>query len=244
MSEILVSKTAEYLPAKQEAITPMSILEMAISQGADIDKLTKLMELQERWEANEARKAFNAAMAKFKDNPPQIRKNKHVKFGQTEYDHATLDHVTDQITAALAAVGISHKWEPKQDGTTVSITCVLTHSLGHSERTTLSSGSDSSGSKNPIQAIASAVTYLQRYTLLAATGMAAGVDDDGHAAARLPDEDLITAVERIEQAPDLQALQKCFAVAYKMAEAAKDPVAMANFVKTKDVRKRELQEAR
>ena len=42
---------------------------------------------------------------------------------------------------------------------------------------------DTSGSKNSIQAISSAVTYLQRYTLLAATGLSTSelgnLDNDG-----------------------------------------------------------------
>ncbi len=244
MSELVVNQVRPAEIAREEAITPMGILQMAISQGADIDKLTKLMELQERWEANEARKAFNAAMAKFKDNPPQLSKNKHVKFhtskGVTEYDHATLNHVTDQITASLAAVGVSHKWAIDQQGSSISVSCILTHALGHSEKTTLSSGPDDSGGKNSIQSIGSAVTYLQRYTLLAATGMAAGLDEDGRASATLPDEQFIVAMEQIEHAPNIQALQKEFASAYKMAEAAKDSVAMANFVKCKDLRKKEI----
>ena len=37
--------------------TPAALLAMAVQQGADLDKLERLMALQERWEANEARKA-------------------------------------------------------------------------------------------------------------------------------------------------------------------------------------------
>ena len=45
---------------------------------------------------------------------------------------------------------------------------------------TLSASADNSGSKNSIQAIGSTVTYLQRYTLLAITGLATeDMDDDG-----------------------------------------------------------------
>jgi hypothetical protein len=50
-------------------------------------------------------------MNAFKANPPAISKNKHVHFGQTTYDHATLDHVTDTIIQALSKHGISHRWE-------------------------------------------------------------------------------------------------------------------------------------
>ena len=141
-------------------VTPLGILQIAVQQGADVDKLAKLLELQERWQANQARQAYNAAMAKFKQRPPKITKNKHVKFDDTEYDHATLDHVVDAITEALSAVGISHKWKMSQSPE-IAVTCVLTHEMGHSEETTLKASPDASGNKNSIQAIGSTVTYLR-----------------------------------------------------------------------------------
>lgn len=244
MSELLNNAIAKVnrpeMELVQDQVTPMGILQLAISQGADIDKLTKLMELQERWEANKARKAFNAAMAKFKANPPQISKNKHVKFGTTEYDHATLDHVSERITSALSAVGISHKWAVQQKDGQISVSCVLTHELGHSESTTLMAGADGSGSKNAIQAIGSAVTYLQRYTLLAATGMAAGIDDDGKASATLSDEEFARHKDYIEAAEDLPSLQKAFTAAFQAAAAANDTAAMANYTRAKDARKKAI----
>lgn len=170
------------------AVTPMDMLNMAVQQGADLDKLSKLMDLQERWETNEARKAFVQALNAFKANPPTLVKNRHVSYqgakGRTEYDHATLDHVSDEIGKALAAQGLSHRWDVDQiDGGLIRVTCVLTHEQGHSERVSLQAGADQSGGKNNIQAIGSAVSYLQRYTLLAATGLAAkDQDDDGQAA--------------------------------------------------------------
>ena len=43
------------IPAGQQlAITPMAMLQIAVQQGADLEKLEKLMALQERWEATEA----------------------------------------------------------------------------------------------------------------------------------------------------------------------------------------------
>ena len=51
----------------------------------------------------------------------------------------------------------------------------------------LSAPPDSSGSKNSIQAIASTLTYLQRYTLLSITGLAASeADDDGRGGDKKP----------------------------------------------------------
>jgi hypothetical protein len=165
-----------------QAITPMAMIQMAVQQGADIDKLRQLMDLQERWEKNEARKAFVAALNAFKANPPELSKNKHVMFetqkGRTEYDHATLDNVSLNIGRALSQHGLSHRWDVEQkEGGIIRVTCVLTHCQGHSERVPMEGMPDISGGKNSIQGIGSTVTYLQRYTLLAATGK--DQDDDG-----------------------------------------------------------------
>lgn len=227
-------------PAVQ--ITPMAMLEMASSKDIDPDKLQKLMDFAERWQANQARAAFNEAMGLFKASPPRINKNKHVKFGTTEYDHATLDHVTDEITAALSKVGIRHRWETAQRDGKIIVTCVLSHQMGHSESTPLEASADTSGSKNPIQAIASAVTYLQRYTLLAATGMAAaGTDNDGAGAPpAMAESQYVAHLENIQQANTLEDLKNCFKAAYTAAEDAKDKSARDEFMKAKENKKREL----
>jgi hypothetical protein len=187
----VVNKMPERQPL--QAITPMEMLNIAVQQGADIDKMKQLMELSERWEANQARKAFVAAMAEFKKNPPEVLKNKHVEFtnskgGVTKYDHATLADVCVAAIKGLADHGISHRWDVAQSEGRIKVTCILTHEAGHSESVSLHSEADTSGSKNTIQAMGSAITYLQRYTLLSATGLAAkDLDDDGRATGKQPE---------------------------------------------------------
>jgi len=166
--------------------TPADLVRYALESGADLDRLERLMELQLKWEANQARKAFVEAMAEFKLNPPTIYKDKHVEFrtdkGITAYDHATIGNVVEKVVAALARHGFSHRWIPhRSDGGMISITCVVTHKLGYSEETTLEAGLDQSGGKNNIQAMISTKSYLERHSLLAAVGLATKdtPDDDG-----------------------------------------------------------------
>lgn len=165
--------------------TPADLLGMAVSQGADLDRLERLMELQERWEANEARKAFTVAMTAFKAEPVEILKRKNVSFttrdgDTTSYNHAELSDVTAAIGAALAKHQLAYRWNIRQEGTSISVDCIITHARGHSEMVTMFAAPDDSGKKNKIQQVASTTTYLQRYTLLAITGMSTkGMDDDG-----------------------------------------------------------------
>jgi len=165
-----------------QSVSPSSLIEKALTEKADLEKLEKLLAIRERWEANEARKAYHKAMASFKANPPKIDKDKTVSYGNTKYNHATLGNVTEKISAELSKYGLSASWTTKQNGQ-VCVTCRITHILGHSEETMLCAASDTSGSKNAIQAIGSTITYLERYTLLALTGLATyEQDDDGQAA--------------------------------------------------------------
>jgi hypothetical protein len=170
-------------------VAPSALIELAISKGADLDKLDKLLTLQERYETMEAKKAYNKAMSDFKANPPEINKDKKVGYKPKDggrdvsYRHASLYNVTDKINSELSKHGLSASWTTKQNGV-ILVTCKITHVRGHSEETTLSAAADTSGAKNAIQAIGSTITYLERYTLLALTGLATfEEDDDGQATA-------------------------------------------------------------
>lgn len=173
----------------KQATSPAEMIMKAVSGGADLDKLEKLLSLQERWEANEAKKAYHQAMTGFKANPPKIRKDKKVGYDSKKtgdhvgYSHATLANVCDTINSELSKYGLSASWETSQNGQII-VTCKITHVKGHSEETSLSAPADTSGSKNAIQAIGSTITYLERYTLLALTGLATYDQDDDGAVSR------------------------------------------------------------
>lgn len=169
--------------------TPADLLVMAMSQGATLEQMERLMAMNERWEANQAKKAFDLAMSGFKAETVEILKRKRVHFqtakGSTSYNHAELSDVTDAAIPAMAKHGLSNSWDINQaDNGWIEVTCEITHSQGHTgKRVTMRSQKEDSGTKNHIQQVASAITYLERYTLLAALGLATkGLDDDGRKA--------------------------------------------------------------
>lgn len=180
-----IAKKEQNTQIQSNVTTPVHLLNMAVQQGADIDKLEKLMDLQTRWEQNEARKAYHQAIAEFKTESINIIKNKSVSFdnsngGKTEYKHATLSNILELTVPVLAKYGLSHSWSTEQADGLVTVKCFLTHSAGHSESVSLFSSPDTSGKKNGIQQIGSTISYLERYTFLAITGLAAkDQDDDG-----------------------------------------------------------------
>ena len=173
-------------PAEPVAITPMAMLDKAIASGAGIDVLERLMSLQERWQAGEARRSFDEAMAAAKSEIPVIAKNREVDFtsgkGRTNYRHEDLAEIARTVDPILSKYGLSYRYKVSSaPNEPVTVTCIVSHRSGHSEETTLTAGRDDSGNKNSIQSIGSTVTYLQRYTLKAALGLAASTDDDGGA---------------------------------------------------------------
>jgi len=237
----------------------MRIIEKAaFEKDFSPETLKTLLDVKERWEASEAKKAYDFAMTRFKANAPSITKNKHVKFttskGTVEYDHATLDHICDELLPELSAYGFSHRYEVRQSAIEVdvvprdgkpdgkpqinlsqiiTVTCILTHERGHSESTTMQGLPDDSGVKNSIQAVGSTVTYLQRYTLLAATGLAAaGEDNDGGGAFKMPD--VKGRIEEISKAQDVRALKNIFEAHYAAAKKEQDGKAMLAFIAAKD----------
>lgn len=192
MSNVKQLQTVESAP-----ITPMAMLERAVSTGAGLDTIEKLMNLQERWEKNEARKEFDAAISRAKAELPPVLRNKTGHNSKRYADFAAIAKAADSV---LPSHGLSYRFRSHQDDR-IHVTCIISHRSGHSEENTLSGPADTSGSKNAIQAIGSTLTYLQRYSLMQALGLAATDDDDGKAVAG----DLITEKQATELIDLLEA---------------------------------------
>lgn len=177
----------ELVSAPSTAVTPMDMIDRALMNGATPETLERLLSLQERWEGNQARKAFDEAMAAAKAEIPVISKNRVVDFtsskGRTHYKHEDLAEIARTVNPILSKHGLSYRFRTTSNANEpVSVTCIVSHRLGYFEENTLTAGRDESGNKNSIQAVGSTLTYLQRMTLKAALGLAAAEDDDGRAA--------------------------------------------------------------
>lgn len=181
----VVSKEGEIMSNSSDP-NPSALLQLAVQQNLDIDKLEKLMQLQERWQAQQARKEFLSAISHFQANCPTLEKTKKVDFAnkagyRTKYSYASLGDIVESIKKPLSDAGLSFRWEIQDVESKLVVTCIVSHHLGHSEKTTMSAAKDESGGKNEIQQRGSSITYLQRYTLIAALGISTADEDvDGH----------------------------------------------------------------
>lgn len=194
MNAVVTIQPKDSLAVQRES-TIDRMLALAMDQNADLDRLEQLYEMKRKYDADEARKAFVSDLAAFKAEPLRIEKDKHVCYTKkdgtkTEYDHASLGNAVNIIVPALAKHGFSHAWSLVQDNGKVTVTCKLTHRLGHFETVQMMASPDDSGGKNAIQSIASTKSYLERYTLLAITGLATEdkFDDDGKSSGQSPED--------------------------------------------------------
>lgn len=162
---------------------PGSLLRMAVERGADLAMISAIMDLQDRQDAKLAQRAFAAAKAAFKLENVLITKDKENKQYNSMY--TTLGNLVATVTPYLGKHGLSADWKINQDNGIV-VTCILSHSMGHSDQVTLKVPPDTAGAKNPIQQIKSAITYAKAVTFESVCGLAstdANFDDDGNGAA-------------------------------------------------------------
>lgn len=166
---------------RQDSLNPTQLLTLAVDKNLDIEKLGKLMELQKVWQTDQARKAFFGALSKFQSEVPEIRKSKAVAFNEVKYNYAPLSDVVRQIKDSCRECGLSYRWEIKDTKEEISVTCLITHTDGHTEQTTMTASPDDSGKKNKIQQRGSSIEYLKRYTLIGALGLSTTDSDiDGY----------------------------------------------------------------
>lgn len=162
------------------AMHPGELIRMAMTMGRDLDTINQLMDLQERWRAMEAKQSYSVAMAKFKENAIKVTRSATVKQGPmigTQY--ARLSDFVTATAEPLANSGLSISWKiTKDEPALIEVACIVRHVDGHEEERRMSGPPDTSGAKNAIQARASTVSYLEKYTLKMALGLAEEDDDD------------------------------------------------------------------
>lgn len=164
---------------------PMDIVRAALATG-NIEMYREAVALAKEMDAIASRKAFDVAMADAQAELPTIRKNREVDSGGRgpKYRFEDLAEIERTVKPILSKHGLNYRFRTKQDGDRISITCIVSHRAGHSEENTLTAGPDNGPGRNAIQQIGSTQTYLQRYTLKAALGLAASQDDDGRTSER------------------------------------------------------------
>lgn len=136
------------------------------------DTLERILDLQDRYEAGQAKKAFEIARAQLVENLPRlIPKNRQVSYSGTHYTYADLPQIMKAVIPALTTHGFFVSWSNEKAGKDEVVTCILSHRDGHSVKNVRQAPPDTKGGKSAVQAAQSTVTYLQRQTLLSILGL-------------------------------------------------------------------------
>lgn len=229
-------------------ITPMTMLSIAVGQGADLDKLQKLMDLHERWEKNEAKKAFVQAMASFKtENIVIIKDKENPKFSVANKKamYTSLGNMVSTVTPFLSKYGLSVRWDISQEER-IKITAVITHQMGHSESCSFIGPPDVAGSKSAVQEIKSTITYGKAVTFESICGLAstdANIDDDGNGESKhktISEDEFQLELAKIKTAETIEILSEVYLKAYADAAVIDDRKTMSSYLQAKAKRQRDL----
>jgi len=174
--------------AQSETAAILSVIERAaLNPDVDIDKMERLLQMQERIVARNAKSAYAAAMSEMQKDLPTISKkgiNTH-----TEKAYGRWEDIHSEITPILSAHGFALTFRTST-ADKVTVTAVLSHREGHSEETSLTLPSDIGKGRNDVQAIGSSISYGKRYTACAILNInLGGEDDDGKTAGDAPPEE-------------------------------------------------------
>lgn len=188
-------------PVVSQADAMISMIERASSNpNVDLDKLERLLEMQEKIMARNAKAAYAAAFADMQGAIPEIEERGK---GHGNITYALWEDVNEKIRPVLAQHGFGLSFKTGRTSDKITVTGILSHREGHSEETTMELPADQSGSKNAVQAVGSSTSYGKRYVAMALLNLTSRLpvdrDDDGAAAGR---GDAITA----DQATALRAL--------------------------------------
>jgi hypothetical protein len=198
------------VPMEHEPST--SVVITAMNRGYSPEFVEKMMALQERHEANEARKEFFKALADFKSEMPPVTKDKYNSFFKSHY--TSLGNLLDTYNPVLGRNGLSLQFPtPVQSDKTMTVECRLSHRMGHTETVSMTGPIDTAAigkqsgerSRNPMQDLKSTFTYLRSATceaILGVAGTEGTFNDDGNAA-RAGDQKFITPEQVTELTKDI-----------------------------------------
>jgi len=201
--------------------TPMTLIQAALESGCDTERLEKLMELQERWNAGEERKesraaelSYNKAMSECQSAiQPVVAKLRNT---QTNSLYADLVAVDEAIRPHYTHYGfsLSAGTEKSSKENNVHVYIDVLHKAGHCRRYGDDFPLDDAGikgtvNKTQIQAHASTTSYARRYIEMGIFNVTVTrLDQDGNVPVRCINESQVAKLNTIMETihPDDDAM--------------------------------------
>jgi hypothetical protein len=161
---------------------PLSLIRDALSAGYSPEILRELLAVKRDWEADQARKDFNLAIAEFQRLAPIVTKADMAHDKQ----YARMDRIWRETRPLVTQLGLSVTWQVCELRDKIChVEGQLRHKSGHGEKLVMDIPlPDIIRGQNMAQQMGSARTYAQRYAFTSALGVVTGddADDDGNGA--------------------------------------------------------------
>lgn len=163
-----------------------AIMDAARDPAVDVEKLERLLQMQERLEAKAAERAYCEALASVQANIPRVKKNGTIELRKDGKVHgkvpfATWEDMDAVLRPHLIEYGLTLSFSSRQSQNGFVIVGIVWHLRGHREEY---EGpplpSDTGPGRNALQAIGSTLSYSQRYIAgMIFNIVREGEDDDG-----------------------------------------------------------------
>lgn len=184
MAETTVIEAPPPTIAPPGTLNPLAIIDKAVAHNIGADELAKLVDLQERWSREQARKAFFAARVRVDRRIPAML-GKDAK-GADGISYLSLEKIHRVIKPIYTSEGFSLAFhtEPSHLEKHYRVVCVMMHEDGHSERYAVDVAITYTGPKggpiamNDSQKSGNVLTYGQRYCEKYIFGISTGKEDD------------------------------------------------------------------
>lgn len=190
--------TVQQQPSQDAALLAV-ITKAAQDPSVDVSKMRELLDMKERIDAEHAKKQFIQSLHNFQAECPQITRSGGIIVNNVlRSRYSPYEDTMKIVRPYMQKWGFSESFDTQvnEAGQICAVTCTLSHVGGHSVQSTFPVTPDSSGSKNSIQAIGSALSYGKRYSLGAVLGLVfTNEDDDGKATAMLEESRAAVAIK-------------------------------------------------
>jgi hypothetical protein len=174
------------IPTQVTISNPLTLLQSALERGLEPDRLGRLIDLVEHWQANRAREEYNRSMVAAQKAMPKVHKDAKNAFLKTRY--ASAENIQELCKPIWLEHGfaLSFTEVPEDASDMICMRCDVRHQSGHVESLFARYPRDGAGMKgeknmNPLQGTVSAHSYAERdMTTLIFNIIVAGTDKDGN----------------------------------------------------------------
>jgi hypothetical protein len=243
--------SALVIPEQKEAPmhnpSPMQLLQMAVSQGAQIDTIERLAALQKSMRGEEAEQAFNQALNRVQRKLGRISAD--MENPQTRSKYASYAQIDRKIRPVYTEEGFSLSFSNGEPlaADSIRVLCYVSHEGGHTrtyqkDMPIVTTGAQGKAVMTAIHAHGSADSYGKRYLVKDIFNLAIGEDDtDGNIGnGKMDEKELVSWLDSIKGAGNPADLKTIYSAAYTEANNAGDRNALDDIIAAKNARKAEL----